>query len=349
MLSHARRLRLVLLCLLPMAGCDKLIEALNEGAQAVAEEKTGGLTGGAKTDDDRLGEKLDPYIDCINNQSNNITDSRARYLSWIADPKVGPTGKENMVDLYEIRDIKACVEGIAASADKDPDDAEIEAAAKAYSDALVAAEAIGNEAYKYYDEKNHADDKWAKAKEMHPKLVAAFDAFVTADQALRGLVSARNDALQERNLARVEAEMGKILMWHHKKTMLLAKHVMDIGDVAIAPEFALDLAKFEPALTEFETQLDAMNAYAKDHKEETDSLTMFSRLQSGADDLKKAAKEMLRRKRDNKAFTKGEFEDLAGNWPDRVEGSPAKLSKVYNDLVNTSNGINYSFYKPPAK
>jgi hypothetical protein len=92
-----------------------------------------------------------------------------------------------------------------------------------------------------------------------------------------------------------------------------------------------------------------MNAYAKDHKEETDSLTMFSSLQSDADDLKKAAKEMLRRKRDNKAFTKEDFERFASGPAEWVEGSPAKLSHAYNELVNTSNGINYNFYKAPPK
>ncbi len=348
MLAHAK-FRAILLCLLPLSGCDKLIEAINSGAQAVVEDKTGGLTGGPKTSDDHLSEKLDAYIKCVNNQSDNVTDSASRYFGWIADPKAGPTGKESPHGLYQIREIKTCVDGINAAANLEPDDTEIETAGKAYVDALTAVEAIANEAYKYYDEDNFKDDKWVKAKEMHPKLLAAFEAFTAADQVLRTVVATRNDALQERDLARVETEMGKILMWHHKKTMLLAKKVMDTGDVALEPVFALDLAKFEPVLTEFETQLEAMNAYAKDHKEEADSVTSFSSLQSGCEDLKKAAKEMLRRKRDNKAFTKDDFERFASGPAEWVEGSPPKLSHEYNELVQTSNGLSYSFYKPPAK
>lgn len=347
MVATRMRARVLFLCLLPLAGCDKLIEAITKGAQEVAEDKTGGLTGGAKTEDDHLSDKLQPYIDCINNNSNNVTDSGARYLSWV-DIAKGPTGKENLVDLYEIREIKTCVDGINAIADKDPDEPELEAAGKAYVAALTAAEAIANEAHKYYDEKNFNDDKWVKAKEMHPKLVAAFQTFATADQGLRTIVGAKNDALQERAVARIEADMGKVLMWHHKHTMVLAKKLMDAGDVAIQPEFALDLAKFEPALTEFEAALDAMNAYIKDHKEEADSLSLSSVI-SQAEDVKKAAKEMLRRKRDNKAFTKDDFERIASGPAEWVEGGPAKLSKAYNDLVNRSNSVNYSFYKPPAK
>jgi hypothetical protein len=349
---HARPLRAILMSLslglVPLAGCNKLITAITETAQTAAEEKTGGLTGGAKTEDDRLSEKLDAYIKCVNNQSNNVTDSGNRYFQW-ADAKEGPTGKGNVYGLYEIRDIKPCVDGVTAAANLDPDDTELEAAGKAYVDALVAAEAIGNEAYKYYDEKNYEDDKYAKAKEMHPKLVAAFETFAVADKAMRAAVSTRNEALQERDLARIETDMGKILMWHHKKTMSLAKKLMDTGDVPIEPEFALDLTKFEAALTEFETQVDAMNAYAKDHKEETDSLSGFSSVQSDADELKKASKEMLRRKRDNKAFTKDDFERFATGPAEWVEGSPAKLSHEYNELVNTSNRLNYQWYKAPPK
>jgi len=349
---HARPLRALLLILplglLPLAGCDKLIAAITETAQTAAEEKTGGLTGGAKTEDDRLSEKLDAYINCVNNQSNNVTDSGNRYFSWV-DAKEGPSGKSNVYGLFEIRDIKACVDGVTAAASLDPDDTELEATGKAYVDALVAAEAIANEAHKYYDEKNYEDDKWAKAKEMHPKLVTAFETFATADKAMRAAVSTRNDSLQERDLARIEADMGKILMWQHKKTMSLAKKLTDAGDVAIEPELALDIAKFEAVLTEYETQVESMNSYAKDHKEETDSLSMFSSLQADADEMKKAAKELLRRKRDNKAFTKDDFERFASGPAERVEGSPAKLSHEYNELVNTSNRINYQWYKAPAK
>jgi len=349
---HARPLRALLLILplglLPLAGCDKLIAAITETAQTAAEEKTGGLTGGAKTEDDRLSEKLDAYIKCVNNQSNNVTDSGNRYFSWV-DAKEGPSGKSNVYGLFEIRDIKACVDGVTAAASLDPDDTELEATGKAYVDALVAAEAIANEAHKYYDEKNYEDDKWAKAKEMHPKLVTAFETFATADKAMRAAVSTRNDSLQERDLARIEADMGKILMWQHKKTMSLAKKLTDAGDVAIEPELALDIAKFEAVLTEYETQVESMNSYAKDHKEETDSLSMFSSLQADADEMKKAAKELLRRKRDNKAFTKDDFERFASGPAERVEGSPAKLSHEYNELVNTSNRINYQWYKAPAK
>ncbi len=345
-----KRSLLALMCILPTLGCDKIIALINEGAQAASSEAAGGLTGGPKTDDDRLGEKLQAYIDCINGPATNIADSFTRYFEWIDDDKAGPTGKETSVyGLYEVRDTKPCLDGIAKAAELEPDDTELEAAAKAFADAVTTAAPLMTDAYKYYDEKNYADDKWAKGKELHPKLLAAAEAFTKANVDIRAIVGARNDALQERDLGRIEAEMGKNLMWHQKKLMILAKKLVDTADVEVAPEFKLDLAKFEPMVDEFDKAVAAADEYAKAHKEEYDSVTMYSSFLSDAEEYKKAAKEVLRRKRDNKAFTKDDLERFATGPAEWVEGSPAKLLSEFNELVSRSNSLSYAFYKPAAK
>src|SRR5688572_25261189 len=49
----------IFLFALALGGCDKFVEAVNQGAQAAAEaaaNQNGGLGGGPKTDDDFLGE-----------------------------------------------------------------------------------------------------------------------------------------------------------------------------------------------------------------------------------------------------------------------------------------------------
>jgi Protein of unknown function (DUF3829) len=351
MLVQPKTLALLLLSLMPLVGCDKLVAAVNEQAQAAAAAAADPSNpgGGPVTEDDKLGAKLDAYISCINDFSRTVHDAGDRYLDWV-DPKTGPTGKEqNVYGIYQIREIKSCVEGVGKAADLEPDDPELEAAGKAFADTLTAAEVVINEAYKYYDEKNYQDDKWAKAKELHPKILESVTAFDGADKALRALVATKNDALQERQLATIEAEQGKNLRWHQDKLMILSKKLVEAGEVEIEPELALDVAKFEPLLTEFEAELEVANKYAKDHKEEFDSVSMYSSFLSGAEDYKKAAKELLRRKRDNTKFTKDDYERMRTGPAEWVEGSPAKLSTEYNELVSSSNGLNYSFYKPAPK
>ncbi len=349
MVVHPKTLAFLLVSLSPLAGCDKFVAAINESAQAAAAaaDTNAGVIG--SPEDDKLGTKLDAYIACINDFSRSVHDSGDRYLDWV-DAKTGPTGKEtNVYGLYEIRDTKSCVDGVTKAADLEPDDTELEAAGKAFADTLVAAQTVINEAHKYYDEKNYQDDKWAKGKELHPKIIETVTAFDGADKALRALVATKNDALQERRLGAIETEMGKNLMWHQNKLMILSKKLVEAGDVAVEPELALDLAKFEPLLTEFEAELDEANKYANAHKEEYDSVTMYSSFLSDAEEYKKAAKELLRRKRDNNKFTKDDLERMRTGPAEWVEGSPAKLSTEYNELVSRSNSLGYTFYKPAPK
>lgn len=347
----AKTLSSLTFCLLlaPLGGCDQVIEALNKGAQSAAEEAAG-AAGGAVTEDDKLGQKLQGYIDCINNHSSRVHDSVDYYLKSVEDPAVGPTGKEtNIYTPHEISDPQTCADGVKTSADADPDDPDLEAAGTAFAEALVETAGLINEAHKYYDEKNYKDDAFAKGKELHPKLMAAYEKFGAADKKLREMVGTQNDALQERELASVEKEMGKSNLWYNKKVMVLSKKLMNAGDVEVTPELKLDMATFEPILEEYETILEEAQTYAKAHKEETDSVTMYTSFLDDAEEMKKTAKDLLRRKRDGTGFTKDELDKVSSGWGfDSIEGSPAKLSKEYNDLVGSSNRLSWNWYKPPT-
>jgi hypothetical protein len=327
---------------LAIAGCDQFVDAIQKGAEAAAND--GGVAGEAPlTEDDKLGNKLNPYIDCINNTSRRVLDSGQRYQSWI-DPAKGLTGTEqNVYGLYEVDDQKACVDGIKTANDAEPEDAEMEAVASEYAAAFAEVQPLVAEAYTYYQEKNYEDDKFAKGKELHPKLIAAFEKFTAVDQKLRLAVRERNEGLQQRELERIEKEDGRKLLFHNKNVMAKAKVVVETADV---PDWKqLDLAKFEPVFEDFEKALEECEKYAKDHKPETDSITMFSSFTGDAGEFKMAAKELIRRKRDNKEYSDSDKMWLESS-PERVEGHPAKVSATYNDLVSTSNSLNWHWYKP---
>lgn len=331
-------------CLL-VSGCDALVDAVTKGSEAVTEAAGGG--GGGGSPDDKLGEKLSPYVSCINQATSSVRRAADRYADWV-DKDKGVTGTEkNVYGIFEVGDQSTCIDGVKKSADLEPDDPALEAAANEYVTALQAATTVVDEAYKYYDEKNYEDDKFAKAKELHPKLVKVFDDFEAADKKFRELVVAQNDALLERELERIEKEQGQKLQWQQAKLMNLAKKLMEATDAEITEtgELKLDMAKFEPAFEAFEKQLDGLVAYTKANKAETDSVTSFSRFVDGAEELKKAGKEMSRRQRDGKKFDQSELERLS-SWPEQVEGSPMKFGKLYDDLVQTSNGLGWAFYKP---
>ncbi|MGN1286050.1 MAG: DUF3829 domain-containing protein, partial [Bradyrhizobium sp.] len=132
----------------------------------------------------QLTQKMNAYVGCINRLSARSYESRDRYFSWAA--KSGPTGKERIIyGTYTIYDTSDCKTNVAAANAADPHDAGLEAAANAYVAAVTTLEPLLKEADDYYSQENYKDDKMAKGKALHPRLVAAWDAFASADKALR--------------------------------------------------------------------------------------------------------------------------------------------------------------------
>ena len=129
----------------------------------------------------RSREKLNAYVGCINRLSERSYESRSRYFSWAA--KTGPTGKERIIyGTYTIYDTSDCQKNVEKANALEPRDAELEAAASAYAEAVTKLEPLLKEADDYYAQENYKDDKMAKGKALHPRLVAAWDAFASADQ-----------------------------------------------------------------------------------------------------------------------------------------------------------------------
>ena len=65
-------------------------------------------------------------------------------------------------------------------------------------------EPLLKEADDYYQQENYKDDRMAKGKALHPRLVAAWDAFANADKGLRNGVEAINDRRALERLAEIE-------------------------------------------------------------------------------------------------------------------------------------------------
>ena len=333
----------LLLCALVLGGCDQVTELLEKGAEAVGEAGNVAATANL-SEDDKLGIKLDGYIGCINGPSSRVLDAAERYTSWV-DIDKGVTGEESHVyGIYDHELDSTCVEGITTSNDAEPDDPELEKVATAWLDSYKAVQPLIHDAYAYYDHEDYKDDGFAKGKEMHDGLAKAIGAFQDADQALRRMVGDKADALQARRLEQLEKEEGRKLRFQQANVMAKGKVLMAAGD---APSLeALDLERLEESLSAFEAAVEEATQYVKGNAAEANSVMMFDSFMDTAEDLLKASKELMRRKRDGKAYDTSEQSRLgtASGW--MVEGSPDKVSRAYNDLVNRSNGLNWMNYTP---
>jgi len=329
-----------------LTGCKRVIKSLGKAAASASKGDAGAgesddsetaETASATAEEDAIGEKLNPYIDCINGVSDRVHDAENRYFSWVND-KTGPTGKERSVyGLYSISDPANCVTGVTKARTMKPSIPDLETAGAAYAAAATTAYPVMKEANDYYDQKNYKDDKMAKGKEFHPKLVSAFEGFDKADKALRTQVDTLNRQVKERSLAKVEKAEGKKLAYWRTDTMLLAEDLVKLGDSHKLEN--LDVPKFTAKIDEYEKAVTELANYIGSHKDEASKYIMIDSLVSEAKDFLVAAKELMRRVRDKVPYSTGDKMNLGGSSEWMVEGSPGKLVKNYNELVSRSNSV----------
>lgn len=274
-----------------------------------------------------LTEKMNAYVGCINRLSERSYSSRSRYFSW-AKPD-GPTGKERIIyGTYTIYDTSDCRRNVEQANTLEPRDAELEAAGSAYADAVGKLEPLLKEADDYYTQENYKDDKMAKGKAMHPRLVAAWDAFAKADKDLRRNVEAINDKRALQRLAAIEQSEGRKARYHIEALMIQAKRVLR-AQTADKPDFAA----LTQALNDYETATkDLENATNADDGQKIGS--MFT---SSAKSYLTSAKQLMRRIRDKTPYSQGDkmMINAGSGW--MIEGTPERLLRDYNQLIDAYN------------
>lgn len=327
--------------LLPMMGCE-VVQKLTEEVKKAAEAQNPAAQADEEPNpDEELGLKLNHHIECINNTSGMITRSRSRYVSWFDDDEKGPTGNERAVyGLYQVTDsiVKRCKDELTKAKGAEPETKDLDKLADKYEKALDEVVPLVEEAYKYYNQQDYKDDKFAKAKAMHAPLMKAFDAFDKADQAFRDKIAEMKDGMAERELADIEKTQGKNLLWHSRKLNMVARQLVETADNDIEN---LDLQTLEGVITDFEGAVNALDKHAKANKAEVDAVMMFSSYQGNAVDLLKSAKSLMRRKRDNVKWEQSEIMMMNGGNPQMVDGHPAQVVEKFNSLIKTSNNLNW--------
>ena len=272
-------------------------------------------------------EKLNAYVGCINRLSERAYDSRKRYFSWVG--RNGPTGRERIIyGTYTIYDTSDCKKNVEKANALEPRDAALEAAASAYVEAVSKLEPMLKDADDYYTQENYKDDKMARGRALHPVLVAAWDAFASADKALRSGVEVINDKRAAEKLAEIERSEGRKARYHVEALMIQAKRVLRAQDAATP-----DVAAITQALNEYESivkateQLPGADGEAK----------IGSMFIGNAKSFLTTAKQLMRRIRDKVPYSTGDKMMLSAGSGWMVEGSPPRLLRDYNQLIEAYN------------
>lgn len=273
-------------------------------------------------------EKLNAYVGCINRLSSRSRESESRYFSWA--PKSGPTGKERIIyGTYTIYDTDDCKKNVESANALEPRDAALEAAATAYVHAVTTLGPLLKEADDYYTQENYKDDKMAKGKAMHPKLVAAWNDFSVADKMLRANVDVINDKRKLEQLKEIEAKEGKKTRYYVEAIMIDAKRVLRLQDTDKP-----DIEAITKAVNDYEATVKSF-----EEANAADGGKVNSMFTGNAKSVLVTAKQLMRRIRDKVPYTSGQKMMMQPGSEWMVEGSPGRLLRDYNQLVSAYNSL----------
>lgn len=322
---------LTILLSLVSAGCKQSSDGTANAAATGATPGTATAAEGPDATERAVSKKLDDAIYCINVTSSAIRRAREQYARHV-DPAKGPEPKGK---IYVGRhDAKACLDRVTATLAVKPAVADLDAAITSYLAKLNEVLPTVNGAADYFEQDRHLDDGAAKGKELHPKLLAAFEAFAATDAALRVVVDKYSRAAREADLAAFAKDPAARGRYLRGRVLLIAEDLVKLTD---APALAkLDGAAFEAKTIELDKALAELTTYA-------DSPAATSggdeqRLAGSARYYVTAARALVRRIKDNTPYDESQLRDIA-NGRDHVDGSIPQVIAKYNDLIQTANSI----------
>jgi hypothetical protein len=301
--------------------------------------------------DEQMHEKLDEYIKCLNSLSGPIHQSRRKYLSTV--PRTGPKGNELNVTVTKLPPgaTTTCGTGVSKSKTMPPSDAKLEGSGGEFSSAATDIDKLLTEMAAYYEMRNFKDDKWAKGKLMHPKLVAAWERFSKADKDLHDTLDGITKPLAQRDLTRLEREEGKKYRYGRKKVLISSRELIEAADPT-GEDTDVDFTLYQATYTDFENSLNELMTYGSMHKADLNNQKLspawpsadgnYEQFVRASSDYKKAAKEYWRCLRDAPPRSKGPSGKIDREKMGTCGDGPAwkqseAVVKAYNEFIRVSN------------
>jgi hypothetical protein len=192
-------------------------------------------------------------------ETNSGVGAWNRYQEWV-DLKRGPTGRERSIGgLYEVDRAKfaEALTGARQLAGMEPKLPALDALMITYADAAEGILGIANEAHAYYQRRDYMSDKMAGGRELHPKLMRAFEPFLAARGALSTSITTLRASLDEQWIAVIEKRDGKTRDWHRERILLFGRKVQES-----IPRRKDDLAAFDATLARFADAVKELDAAA---------------------------------------------------------------------------------------
>ncbi|MGH9943564.1 MAG: DUF3829 domain-containing protein [Pyrinomonadaceae bacterium] len=292
------------------AGCQKLA-GLKRASSTIT-----------PSENELLGQKLEQYIGCVNSFDTTAHRSYEEYARAMG--KQGPGRGRTISSLGAANDhyFDQCFEKLQKGLDVLPAVDDLDQGAQSYLAAMQKLKPVLKEANDYYKQEDYKDDEFAKGRELHGPLVAAFDEFERSSEQMRAAVDKYDTLYKERSLAEIERAEGRKLRYLTRAMMVRAKEMLRAGD-----DKELTADKLQPALDAYSQSIDAAQAYFNEHKDEARNGGCWSSLESDAKSFLKEGKEKLRYLREHRKPPP----------PKRGIFSRDRFIDAYNSLIRSSN------------
>ena len=308
-----------------------------EGGKDVIQKATSDTVIVDSNPDKNLNEKLNAYVGLINTVSENVDSTYGRYLMW-ADAQTGPTGDErNIYGLYKLNDHQTYLDRASKAKSLQPSN-ELDQYIEEYLHSYKELAPLIEEAYLYYDQKDYLDDKMAKGKELHPKLMAAFDKFFAVSDKL-GVNYETVDLAQRKKELEQFKTSGNDLAYATTNALLTSQdlyiylretlHTNDNDPAKISADtFKQKLDIYEAALTSVKSYKGNKAKLNKEYGITGESL--YNSFLDDSDNFFKSAKAFYRAVRDKN------FPETYGS-EDYTEGTFGNFLYTYNDMIDSYN------------
>lgn len=271
-----------------------------------------------------LQEKINAYVECLNRTAGRLHQSHDRYLSWV-NKAAGPSCQERYISygLYELYadGIQKCRQAVEKGKQLSPALPKLDDDMERLTEVFARMVPLVSEAASYYRQQDYKDDACAKAKELHPKLIAGFEEFMALEKEIDRELTPKKRELDLAELTRLQAA-GKKLQAFSKKFLMSAEVLMDTLPQGGQPNQTNYLKSFGQVDVDYQN----LHGYVVAHTEESQSAFMFSSYESAAEKFYTQAKIIKRELSDGKPVPARELNTLI---------------RDYNSLVSRGNSLRF--------
>ncbi|OJJ23108.1 hypothetical protein BKI52_01795 [marine bacterium AO1-C] len=282
-------------------------------------------------------KKYNGYIAFKNSFHKGVVRSYRSYFKW-ADKEKGPQNSKRThprISTLSDYSLKDAEEKIAATPEIANVDNLMQIVLKNARELFSLVETANG----YYKKENYKDDDFAEGKKLHPQLVTAFEKYFDAYDKMNVPFKKLQDELFIYDVEKYKTD-GKDISYNLMVNMKsVEKSLGLIGNLDGSDLKKIDLEAFDKEVKEFRKTHEALEKLSK-NKEQVDS-EFKSMNKNYLDTYINVGMSLIKEIRNFKErIQKNNFKYGITHPSIPDEGSPAKLRKLYSELIRAYNSLN---------